>query len=293
MARLVPHIVRVAVALLSIACAHANASGETILFVGNSFTFGADSPVQHYRPQTVIDLNHDGVGGVPALFKSFALQAGLDYEVSLETVGGANLDLHYESKRALLERAWDHVVLQAYSTLDSAAPGDASRLIDYSARLASLFHSMNPRVEVRLIATWSRADQTYLQTGHWFGKPIETMALDVRAACDLAAGHSLYMGAVVPVGQAWNHAIESGVAARNPYQELPPGQINLWARDSYHASTFGYYLEALVVFGSVTGRDPRTLGAGEIAAAELGIAAATALELQKIAFETLEKESQR
>ena len=108
----------------------------------------------------------------------------------------------------LLSRAWDHVVLQAYSTLDANAPGDASKLIDYSARLASpCFSSMNPHVDLRLVATWSRADQTYLQSGHWFGKPIEAMALDIRAACDRAAGHTLYIGAVVPVGQAWNRAI--------------------------------------------------------------------------------------
>ena len=185
------------------------------------------------------------------------------------------------------------MVLQAYSTLDANAPGDASRLIDYSARLASLFQSMNPHVDLRLVATWSRADQTYLQSGHWFGQPIEAMALDVRAACDLAAGHSLYIGAVVPVGQAWNRAIRKGVAARNPYLKIRPGQINLWASDGYHASTFGYYLEALVIFGSVTGRDPRVLGSKEIAAAELGIAPAKAVKLQAIAFATLAKEAQR
>ena len=59
---------------------------ETILFVGNSFTFGADSPpVQAYRPETVTDLNREGIGGVPALFKSFTREAGLAYDVSLET----------------------------------------------------------------------------------------------------------------------------------------------------------------------------------------------------------------
>jgi len=285
--------VRIAAVLLAIACAHAAASAESILFVGNSFTFGAESPVQHYRPETVTDLNHEGTGGIPALFKSFTSQAGLDYDVSLETAAGANLDFHYESRLELLARAWDHVVLQAYSTLDANAPGDASRLIDYSARLASLFQSMNPHVDLRLVATWSRADQTYLQSGHWFGQPIEAMALDVRAACDLAAGHSLYIGTVVPVGQAWNRAIRKGVAARNPYLKIRPGQINLWASDGYHASTFGYYLEALVIFGSVTGRDPRVLGGKEIAAAELGIAPAKAVKLQVIAFETLAKETQR
>jgi hypothetical protein len=285
--------VRIVAALLGIAWTHAADSAESILFVGNSFTFGAESPVQHYRPETVTDLNHDGMGGIPALFKSFTSQAGFDYDVSLETIAGANLDIHYETKLALLARAWDHVVLQAYSTLDANAPGDASKLIDYSARLASLFQSMNPHVDLRLVATWSRADQTYLQSGHWFGQPIEAMALDIRAACDVAAGHTLYRGAVVPVGQAWNRAIRKGVAARNPYLKIRPGQINLWASDGYHASTFGYYLEALVIFGSVTGRDPRVLGSKEIAAAELGIAPAMAVTLQAIAFATLAKEARR
>jgi len=291
--QLTSNVVRIATALFCIACSHAAASAETILFVGNSFTFGAESPVQHYRPQTVTDLNHDSMGGVPALFKSFASQAGFDYDVSIEAVGGANLDFHFESKNALLARPWDHVVLQAYSTMDRNAPGDASKLIDYAGRLASLFQSMNPRVDLHLVATWSRADQTYLPSGHWFGQPIEAMARDVRAACDLAASHSLYIGAVVPVGQAWNRAIREGVAARNPYLKARPGQINLWAPDGYHASAFGYYLEALVIFGSVTGRDPRTLGGEEISAVELGIAPAKAFELQKIAFATLAKESHR
>jgi hypothetical protein len=291
--QLAPTLVRIAAALLGIACTHAASSAETILFVGNSFTFGAESPVQHFRPQTVTDLNHGSMGGVPALFKSFANQAGFDFDVSMEAVGGANLDLHYESKAALLARPWDHVVLQGYSTLDRDAPGDASRLIDYSARLATLFQSMNPRVDLRLVATWSRADQTYLSSGHWFGQSIDAMARDIRAGCDLAAGHSIYIRAVVPVGQAWNRAIREGVAAPNPYLKAHPGQINLWAPDGYHASSFGYYLEALVIFGSVTGRDPRTLGGKEIAAAELGIAPAKAIRLQKIAFATLAKESRR
>jgi hypothetical protein len=94
----------------------------------------------------------------PALFKSFVSQAGLDYEVSLETAGGTNLDFHFKEKSALLARLWDHVVLQGYSTLDMDAPGDASKLIDYSARLASMFHSQNPRVDLRLVASWRQRD---------------------------------------------------------------------------------------------------------------------------------------
>lgn len=63
-------------------------SGTSILFVGNSFTYGAGSPVRFYRAHTVTDLNNEGIGGVPALFRSFAQQAGLNYDVFLETRGG-------------------------------------------------------------------------------------------------------------------------------------------------------------------------------------------------------------
>ena len=61
-----------------------------ILFIGNSFTFGAGSAVRFYRPDTVTDLNNLGIGGVPALFKSFTQQAGLDYDVYLETEPGSD-----------------------------------------------------------------------------------------------------------------------------------------------------------------------------------------------------------
>src|SRR6185436_20303612 len=94
------------------------AAAKTILFVGNSFTYGALSPVQTYKANTVTDQNKTGIGGVPALFKAFAMQAGLDYDVSLETVPGVGLDYHYAEKRALIDSTWDDVVLQSFSTLD-------------------------------------------------------------------------------------------------------------------------------------------------------------------------------
>ena len=229
----------------------------SILFVGNSFTYGDLSPVKHYRPESVNDLNHESIGGVPALFKTFTVEAHLDYDVSLETASGKNLDFHLQHKAAVLDRSWDHVLLQGYSTLDEHKPGDPAVLIDYAGRLARMFQAKNPRVDIRLVSTWSRADQTYLRTGHWYGKPIDVMANDVRAAYNQAAATSPAIHSVIPVGAAWNRAIASQVAAPNPYEAAPKGQIDLWATDHYHGSTYGYYLEALVIFGNVTGRDPR------------------------------------
>src|SRR5262245_35836406 len=97
---------------------------RSILFVGNSFTFGADSEVMTYRKDSVSDLNADGVGGVPALFKRFADEAKLHYSVSLETAAGQTLAWHLANKRAVLDRPWDVVVLQQYSTLNPDKPGD-------------------------------------------------------------------------------------------------------------------------------------------------------------------------
>ena len=91
------------VALLTLGLATAAAQGGTsVLFIGNSFTFGAGSPVQFYRSSTVTDLNDEGIGGVPALFKSFTVQAGLDYTVSLETRGGSGFEFHLENKQEVL-----------------------------------------------------------------------------------------------------------------------------------------------------------------------------------------------
>jgi hypothetical protein len=276
-------------AIVSLGAAAAPAT--TVLFVGNSFTFGAAAGaaplVQNYRPDTVTDLNGTHIGGVPALFKAFTMEAGLDYDVSLETSPGKGLDWHYENKLAAIARPFDKVLLQSYSTLDAARPGDPATLVIYSGLLAKAFHEKNPKVDVRLVATWSRADQTWKPGGAWYGQPIDKMAKDVRAGYDKADLASDLVKGVIPVGQAWNRAFASGLADTNPFDGIEPGKINLWAPDAYHASVYGYYLEALTIFGSVTGRDPRSLGAGETVAKELGISAGTAAALQKLAAEQL------
>jgi hypothetical protein len=276
--------------LTALGAATPASSATTILFVGNSFTFGAPAGaaplVQNYRPDTVTDLNGTGIGGVPALFKVFTVQAGLDYEVSLETAPGKGVDWHYENKLATIARPFDKVILQSYSTLDAAKPGDPGTLIKYSGLLAQAFHDKNPKVDVRLAATWSRADQTYKPGGAWYGRPIQQMALDLRAGYDKADRASDLISGVIPVGQAWNRAIASGLADPNPFDGKDTG-INLWAPDAYHASVYGYYLEALSIFGNITGRDPRSLGAQDYVAKDLGIDAGTAAALQKIAAEQL------
>ena len=262
-------------------------SGTSILFIGNSFTFAANSPVRFYRAGTVTDLNNEGIGGVPALFKSFTQQAGLNYNVFLETRGGSGLDFHLENKLGVIgKRGWDTVVMHGFSTLDAEKPRDPAKLIATSKQMADFLRSRNPKVQLHLMATWSRADQTYPPTGAWTGQPIEAMARDVRAAYDKAASASA-VKTVIPVGEAWTRAMQTGVADPNPYDGIEAGKMNLWTYDSYHASAHGYYLEALVIFGSLTGRDPRSLSENECSGYELGLSRPQVKALQQVAFDQL------
>lgn len=267
--------------------APAKAAPKTILFIGNSFTQGAHSAARNWRAGSVTDLNNAGYGGVPALFKLFAEQSGLDYQVSLETQGGKSLGFHYDERRQLFDRAWDIVVLQEFSTLDRAKPGDPADYMRNVARLAALFRARNPAIDIRLAATWSRADQIYKSGGPWYGKPVTAMADDLRAAADRARSATPSVAGIVPVGQAWNRAMTTGVADPNPYDGIGYGQLDLWAYDHYHASVAGYYLSALVTFGAITGIDPTTLGAKEKGADELGLSDAQAAALQRVARDTL------
>jgi hypothetical protein len=276
--------------MLALLIAAGNSSAGSLLFIGNSFTFAYGSPVRYYRADSVTDLNGEAQGGVPALFKSFATQAGLNYDVYLETQPGVGIDWHLEHKLNLIgQRPWDSVVMHGFSTLDPKKPGDPTVLIASVQQMAAALRAKNSKVEIRVMATWPRADLTYQPQGAWYGKPIEAMAHDVRDGYNRAAAGMPGI-AVIPVGDAWIRAMHSGVADANPYDGIEAGKVNLWTYDSYHASTYGYYLEALVLFGAITGKDPRALGEFECSGFELGLSPPQVGALQQVAFDQLAAE---
>ncbi len=260
---------------------------RTILFIGNSFTEGANSAVLRYRTDSVTHLNGDRIGGIPALFARFAGQKGLNWRIAMHTHGGWTLAQHLRERGDRFARAWDVVVLQEYSTLDPQRPGDASGYGAAVRDMAGMFAKHNPAVDLYLMASWSRADQIYRADGPWRGKPVGSMARDLRVAADQVAAANPAVDGVIPVGEAWTRAMEGGVADPNPYDGTSYGQIDLWSHDHYHASAAGSYLQALTIFGQITGIDPRSLGRAEAAAEEIGLSQDQAAKLQAIAAETL------
>ncbi len=266
----------------------------SILFIGNSFTYGdpaGGSPaVLNYKPSSVTDLNGTNIGGVPALFKQMTVDRGLNYSVSLETEPGSNLDFHFNNRLALIDKPWDKVVMHGQSNLDFANPNNPAKITDYTQRLGQVFQAKNANVDISLTATWSRADLTYAPAcqnrtpaSPWCGAAISQMGVDVMAGYQAAAAaNPTIVSGVNPVGLAWNNAIAAGFADGNPYDGITAGQVNLWAPDAYHASSFGYYLHALVVFGTVTGESPTVLGF-DTAAMDLGFTAEQAIAMQGFA----------
>ena len=290
-----PILKRLLCAAVMLALCAAPVSARTILFLGSSFTYGAHTAVQHYRPQTVHDLNGpdargDTYGGVPALFRQFTLEAGLtDYDVSSELVGGKGLEYWFTVPDTLakIQKPWDVVVMHGFSTLDQAHPNDRTLLLSSSKRIAQMFLAQNPKAQLWLFATWSRADMTYPDGTPWHGKSIQQMGKDVQAGYEQAVKEEPRFAGIVPVGLAWNRAIDTGIADDNPYDDIGASKMDLWAYDHYHASVFGYYLEALMDFGRVTGLDPLILLGKDKVAEDIGISPAQSKALIQVAHDTL------
>lgn len=283
------HFIASATLAATVVCGAPVAQAATsVLFIGNSFTYGHGSAVRFYRADTVRDLNREGQGGVPALFKSFTQQVGLDYDVAIETRGGTGIDWHVANRLSVItQQPWDIVVAHGFSTLDAKKPGNPEQLVQTAQQLAQALQAKNPKADLRLEATFPRADETYGPKGAWYGKTIGDMAKDVRAGYDLAAKSSPVIKGVIPVGEAWVRAMDAGVADNNSLDGTDAGKLNLWTYDNYHASTAGYYLKGLVVFGALTLQDPRALGGNECSGFELGLSVPQIKALQQVAYDQL------
>jgi hypothetical protein len=170
----------------------------------------------------------------------------------------------------------------------------------------------NPGAKVYLTETWARPDMVFahlstvadptMPDGRPIPDPAKVQALlyypklsdmtaDLHAAFfGLASDNPDYAG-VIAAGDAFQRALDMGLAkatgfydSNGVYVPNQPGDLmNLWWDDYLHASKYGSYLDALMQFGVITGLDPRSLGINEIAARDLGIAAADAYSLQRVA----------
>jgi hypothetical protein len=206
---------------------------------------------------------------------------------------GANANLTFFNVYVDKFEKWIHVgAAETYTELELFGGSATPRVISPANANA------NPSAEIFLYQTWARPDMIgpngtnhpdpddplsfyYTET-----EGLETMTADFHDAYFGRAAANPNIEDVSPVGDAFLRAVQEGIAMRDPY--VPEtGKINLWHTDYFHPSKYGSYLSALVHFARITGINPMTLGAGEQAAADLGIDPAVAAQLQRVARATV------
>ena len=124
-------------------------------------------------------------------------------------------------------------------------------------QLLAAINSAVQAVQTNLKAEMAAMKEDLLEHIHGVGAQLHTEIQEVVDRMDARLDRH---GGLL---QGGSRAITRMIADPNPYDGLKRGQIDLWASDHYHASTMGYYLEALTIFAAVTHIDPRALGRNE------------------------------
>ena len=261
-------------------------------------------------------------GGIPGLFAEFAHEAKLPYDVHIEAISETSLTKNYSvAKDVIAQPQWDAVILQEASfepipsSLTQSANSNPQEFCSAVKTIEQGIHNVAPHADVYLYSTWAPADTAYLDTtvnGMTFtpDRFLNSLGILTSAYSDayesaaIADGH---IRDIAPVGDAWARAWRTGVANPDPYAGSAPGVALSFdyqpgsepsTKDVptdagyHHPSKYGAYLSGLVLFETVTGIDARVFGEGEKAASELGISGQTAIELQRVAWETHVRQSE-
>ncbi len=264
---------RLAVIVLLLACSAARAE-DTILFLGNSFTYG-----------------DGGTVGVPNIFDCLAVAGGQqDPTTVMRAVGGQSFQFHENdatSRSTIASRPWSYVVIQNYSTepthIGNPESHHANGTLLYQRILGN-----HPQTKVILYQTWARAAGHPMISGVSTPASFEStaeMQSELRAnyrdlADSLNAANPGNPPVIVaPVGDAWEHA--GGLL---PAQD--PAFHRLHGADNYHGNNNGYYLAAAVFYATIYGQSPEGLHAHPVVSA-LGLQLTDPAHLERVAWDTV------
>ncbi|MFK7988392.1 MAG: hypothetical protein AB8I08_20390 [Sandaracinaceae bacterium] len=202
------------------AVAHADDSLR-VLFIGNSYTRFNDLPA-------MVEAAADSVPEGPRL------------QAERETHGGYNLRRHWRVERVrdlVANGGFQRVVLQPHSL---SPLNETDELSEYAARFQA--HASAAGADVVLFQTWARHPESPayrrldVDDATAMNARIETVYSRLGEALDAP---------VAPVGDAWRRALT----------EDP--ELELHRDDGTHPAVTGTYLSALVLYGTLTGVDPR------------------------------------
>lgn len=252
---------------------------QHILWIGDSITHGEYEPVVSYNRDKVTDELGTHYGGIPGIFAQLASEVGLSIETHVCLISATSLRVLASSCAAVIARPeWQWVVLQEKTNVPLPG-GPPSQFCSSVKTIERAVHSAAPLAKVYLYENW----------------PFDS----ANATLQAAQYHNIFYSSeategqitgVSAAGDAWTRAWGGGVANRT----CTPGPLpTLWHGngDCKHPSVYGAYLAALVHFQKITGMSAQRFGANETAANALQIPNAIAVQLQKVASDTVTEEN--
>ncbi len=186
-------------------------AGLRVLFIGNSLTYAND---------------------MPWIVQALAKATGQSLDVAVESLGGANLEDHWNhgaAQRRIDEGGWSVVVLQQGP---SSLVENRENMRELTRRFAERIAKVGARTAMYMV--WPDSKRLA-----FFDQVRESYAL---AAEDVG-------GMLFPAGEAWRAAWR-----REPHAPL-------YRRDGFHPSPTGSYTAALSIYGMLYGRPLRGLPA--------------------------------
>jgi len=135
--------------------------------------------------------------------------------------------------------------------------------------MTAIIKDHHPKAKIYLFQTWAREATHKIYNDNFSGGP-KQMFEELRASYHEAA--EKLDATLIPCGDAWELSIQTRPS------------LNLYAKDRYHATTTGSYLNALVIYAVMNDADPRGLPPLATLTEE------QATYLQEIAWKTLHKD---
>ena len=202
---------------LSLLSITVTAQQKSVLFIGNSYTYGND---------------------LPSLLRNLATANNHDLYVDSYSVGGATFANHASSVQAMNKikaRNWDYVIIQGQSQ-EPAFPDNQVNTSSLPAamRLADSVYANNYCTEVMMFMTWGR------KNGDSQWAPISTYeGMQTRLYNGYMRIADSSQASVAAVGQVW----------RSIRNSMP--DVELYEGDQSHPVLAGSYLAAMTIYSSI------------------------------------------
>ncbi len=197
---------------------NAKAQTDSILFIGNSYTY---------------------YNSMPTILASMAAADGKSVYISSHTAGGATLFDHYNnsSVTTLINSAnWDYVILQEQSQMIAINPASTQY---YMGQFYNRVENNYGCTELVAFMTWARKEgNSFYTTSYTY----DDMVNDYENFYQTSVFPNVALGRISPVGSAFHEATRQG--------------YEVYSGDGSHPSGTGSYLAACVFYATLFKESP-------------------------------------